>query len=192
MRAIPVGQHDVWIGVSRGYGVKQVGAGTYKAPGVTPGDEALFTRADVDCGGDDECEQWVTFVGGVQPELYLVARAERAGRVVRVDSPLVSDNEAISFSTTVAANAFTTSEIGVHAEALFTTNEGALVFDDIVASDVNADGRVSAGELRATKALAPPPPCVKNRFSSCMNENSDTDRSMHELLARRSGLLWRK
>jgi hypothetical protein len=86
------------------------------------------------------------------PSIVLVARGERAGRIVRIDLTMEpSSSLYVEASGEVQANALTTASLVVAAEALFTsTTGGKLVFDDLAAIDANHDGVVTGAELGAT------------------------------------------
>jgi hypothetical protein len=119
--------------------------------------------------GDAECFEF-------GPSFHLVATAERGTRTERVDlAPLYGGIGRISISeerevpTVVVANELTRVELPVRAEALFTDEEGTLLFDDIAGADTNGDGIVSTAELETADSKVtrntpgfdpgyPPPP----------------------------------
>ena len=119
---------------------------------------ARFERlADSSTGsGDASPTSTVLFDGGPikleqGPAFVLAAHGSKGDRTVRFDLS-VADFESPSGATLkVAADALTPVDFTAHAEALFgREDDGAVIFDDIVAADTDGDGVVSPAELRKT------------------------------------------
>lgn len=95
--------------------------------------------------------RYPTFNG---PSLLLVARGEKAGRVVTLDftldaSDYRSRDQALTIGQ-VVADSLTTARLLVAAEVMFVESKsGRSVFDDLVAADADADRIVTGAELNA-------------------------------------------
>jgi hypothetical protein len=92
------------------------------------------------------------------PSVVFVARAERAGRVVRVDFTIDASSYTTSGQPTITgdvrADAVTLAPLVVAGEALFTDDSsGRLAFDDFAAADGDGDGIVTGADVSATSTL---------------------------------------
>ncbi|HVH47541.1 MAG TPA: hypothetical protein VM925_34635 [Labilithrix sp.] len=96
--------------------------------------------------------------GSSSPQLLVVVRAEKAGRVVTFDiafGSFVFVARGVRASVIVRADALTTVPLGVDPERLLTDqHDGSrLRFDPIANADSDGDGRVTVAELAAAPAI---------------------------------------
>jgi hypothetical protein len=88
------------------------------------------------------------------PSVILDARAEKDGRVVHLGVTFDQAWDGLNGTTDVVADSLVSVSFPVRAEALFQRSDGALVFDDIAAADLDHDGEISPDEFRHEPAVS--------------------------------------
>jgi hypothetical protein len=81
------------------------------------------------------------------PAVLLVARAEKAGRVVHIDTAFAGSPTGTDLAVDVRANDLSRANVTIAAERLFMKN-GVLLFDDIAQADTDNDGVITLAEMR--------------------------------------------
>lgn len=107
--------------------------------------------------------------GGLGPNLLLVVRGEKAGRVVALDlafsatPTLDGKNQAL---VVVRADAVVFASLGVEPERIFADQDGGVRFEPIVNADADHDGHVTAAELMAAPGIpgSPNQPSSSNQL----------------------------
>jgi len=97
--------------------------------------------------GDD-----LRYPAGDGPSVLLALRAERAGRVKRMDLALgITSYAGFSgrFSVDIVEDTVVTRPVGVSIEELFRDGRGRLAFDEFAAADTDGDGTITIAELEA-------------------------------------------
>lgn len=100
--------------------------------------------------GDD-----LRYPAGDGPSVLLALRAERAGRVERMDLALGISAYPSSSGRRLAIDIFEdtviTRPVGVNVEELFRDSKGRLAFDEFAAADTDGDGVVTIAELKSAR-----------------------------------------
>lgn len=97
--------------------------------------------------GDD-----LRFPAGDGPSVLLAVRAERAGRVERMDLALGITSYSFlngRFSVDIVEDTVVTRPLGVRIEELFRDGKGRIAFDELAAADTDGDGTITIAELKA-------------------------------------------
>lgn len=97
--------------------------------------------------GDD-----LRYPAGDGPSVLLAVRAERAGRVERLDLALgITSYSGFGgrFSVDIVEDTVVTRPVGVSVEELFRDGKGRLAFDELAAADTDGDGTITIAELKA-------------------------------------------
>jgi hypothetical protein len=140
---------------------------------------------DLDAGTEDETFA-PPFFG---PTVVIAAHAEKGDRIVTFDFSLAaSPSEHIGRPFQVQANALVSFDVTARAEVFFTSDTGALVFDDIAEADRDQDGHVSPAELRRLR-VPPCPDCTPGAESALVKKAlDDNDELAMKLIARAANI----
>ncbi|MDB4938466.1 MAG: hypothetical protein JWP87_5438 [Labilithrix sp.] len=153
-RSLPLGPASGSISLTNNYlyeGSSRRSNSNAEVVGLSPEVNARFeVRADASTYPPS------TYSPGNGPSVLLIARAERAGRVLQIDLSLdvYASTSGPSASGDVLANTLTAAPVHVVAEALFTdVLSRVLLFDDLAAADLDHDGRLTGQELAAGRVV---------------------------------------